>query len=55
MRPRENLSYFRISYRPVILVVPMAESLNLTICCVKFFINKKASYPHKQNATEESV
>ena len=54
MRPRENLSYLRISYCPVILVT-MAESLNLTICCVKFFVNKKASYPHKQNATEESV
>lgn len=54
MRPRENLSYSSISCGPRILATTM-ESLNLTIHCVKLFINKKTLYPHKGNVTEDSL
>lgn len=52
MRLRENISSFRISCSPMILVTIM-ESLNLIICCVKLFVNKKTSYSYKQNITEQ--
>lgn len=52
MRLRENVSSFRVSRSPAILVTIM-ESLNLIICCARLLIPKKTSYSYKQNVAEE--
>lgn len=52
MRLRENLSSFRVSRSPAMLVTVM-ESLNLIVRCVRLFIPKKTSYSYKQNVAEE--